>query len=255
MARYYPEPPPEIPFDQEWVKTIYEWTFRELNRISQLSALDPPIYNTKVTMVTAGGTFVADLDMLFVDVKAWGGGGGGGGCAATGVGEASAATGGNAGAMASGRFLASQIGGSQSVTIGAGGTGNSGADGSAGGNTTFGSLLSAKGGEGGNASATSPSFVAPSPNTSTQSATGDIRGWTHLATSAMNIAGTGGMQSVSGQNELGGGKAGVANGNGTNANANTGAGGGGGTNGASQAARTGGDGGSGLIMITEYLGL
>jgi len=71
----------------------------------------------------------------------------------------------------------------------------------------------------------------------------------------MNIAGTGGMQSVSGQNELGGGKAGVANGNGTNANANTGAGGGGGTNGASQAARTGGDGGSGLIMITEYLGL
>ena len=80
-----------------------------------------------------------------------GGGGAGGGAAATGVGQYSAGSGGGGGGYAKGTFTATQIGTSQVVTIGSGGSGSFGGSGAAGGNTSVGSLVVATGGLGGSA--------------------------------------------------------------------------------------------------------
>lgn len=211
--------------------------------------------NTKVTVFTSSGTFTPDPKMIECEVTAFGGGGGGGGSTATGAGVVSTGSGGNGGAKAQRRLTRAQVGASQTVTIGAGGTGVSGADGNPGGNTTFGALVSAKGGEGG-FTAAAAAGVSASGKVTTQSATGDLRGWTHQAT----MAGYGngapfGVLGTSGQGELGGGVAGTVTSVGSAAGANTAAGGGGTLNVPSQPARTGGAGGSGLLVVREYLAL
>lgn len=82
-----------------------------------------------------------------VRVEQWGAGGGGGGC----IDEATPGGGGGGGGGYNwGEWLASELASSVSLNIGAGGNGGTGnADGSAGGNTTFGALLTAYGGGGG----------------------------------------------------------------------------------------------------------
>ncbi len=88
-----------------------------------------------------------------------GGGGGGSGGVATASGGGN---GGSGGAWSFSMFPASVLGGTETVTVGAGGTGapgtttdtTAGTAGSAGGNTTFGAWLVARGGPGGNAGGT-----------------------------------------------------------------------------------------------------
>lgn len=211
--------------------------------------------SVKVTVFTASGTFTPDPKMQWCEVEAWGGGGGGGGVPASGAGTVSASTGGNGGAKA--RLIADKatIGASQAVTIGGGGAGgaagqNNGVAGTA---TTLGALLSAKGGEGGVSSAAAAA-VGPVPSVPTQSATGTVRGWTQRSTTAGYSTTSGfAMNANSGSNELGGAISGTVNAAGVAANANTGAGGGGVTLTVSQAAQAGGAGGSGLMVIKEYL--
>jgi hypothetical protein len=93
---------------------------------------------------SASGTFTKPPGYQLFDGFAWGAGGGGSKYAANGAG-------GGGGACAPFTLRASVVPPSVSVTIGAGGTGKSGADGNGltGGNTTFGSLLTAYGGSGG----------------------------------------------------------------------------------------------------------
>lgn len=82
-----------------------------------------------------------------VRIEMWGAGGGGGGC----IDEATpGGGGGGGGGYAWWEGLASELASSVSLSIGAGGGGGTGAgNGSAGGNTTFGSLITAYGGGGG----------------------------------------------------------------------------------------------------------
>lgn len=215
----------------------------------------------KVTAFTSNGTHTPDADCLFADVYCWGGGGQGGGAGAAGAGAAAAGTGGSAGAKAYRRVTIAQIGASQSVTIGAGGsTSTAGANtGQAGANTTYGALVSAKGGEGGLGFATGAIGVIGAVSAPTQSATGDIRGYTvpgypGVSAAVITIGGAGAS------NELGGGQLGARIATaGTNsqaggaANSNTGGGGGGAATSNSGAAAAGGAGGSGLCVVIEYL--
>lgn len=95
--------------------------------------------------ITTSGTYTPSANMVYCEVRAQGAGGGGGGVGSPGPASAGA---GAAGEYRSGFYSASTIGASQTVSIGAGGAaGNtSGTNGTAGGNTTFGNLITAIGG-------------------------------------------------------------------------------------------------------------
>lgn len=107
---------------------------------------------------SSSGTWTKPAGATFVMVELWGGGGGGGSGRRRAVGTARlGGTGGGGGAYKYFLFKASDLGATENVTIGAGGTGGAavtvndtnGNDGAAGGNTTFGSHLTAYGGSAG----------------------------------------------------------------------------------------------------------
>jgi hypothetical protein len=112
-----------------------------------------------VIIETSNTTYTPSTGIKDADVLGWGGGGGGGGGALC---NASTACAGSAGGSGSGvvraHFTASQLGASDSVTLGTGGTGGvaattgatAGSSGGNGGNTTLGAIFRA-GGSGGSA--------------------------------------------------------------------------------------------------------
>jgi hypothetical protein len=106
---------------------------------------------------TAGTTWSKPSGLVMVEVVCVGGGGGGGAGATNATNVVARGGGGGGGAVAVySQILASALGSTETVTIGAGGTGGAGisanstsaSTGSAGGNTSFGSLVIAKGGNG-----------------------------------------------------------------------------------------------------------
>ena len=107
---------------------------------------------------SSSGTWTKPSGAQFVLVEVWGAGGGGGRPTAGAANPAGA--GGGGGAYSYEFLLASALGLSASVIIGAGGTGGStnGAVGGTGGNTSFGDILFAYGGFGGQGSATSTAY-------------------------------------------------------------------------------------------------
>jgi hypothetical protein len=217
------------------------------------------IASTKVTVITASGTFNTDAKCLEAWVDIWGGGGAGGGVPATAAGQSGAGGGGHAGAKASRRLTAAQLGASQAVTIGAGGVGTNaaGPNGSA---STFGALISAAGGLGGLTTGATASLIPTAVTGSAQSATGDIRGHTFPGERGVIFSTARSWGGNGGSNEWGGGGIGaISAGNGI-AGANGlgfGAGGGGGSvnNVATGAGVSGGNGNSGICIVREFLKL
>lgn len=109
---------------------------------------------------TTSGTWTKPDGAEFVLVQAWAGGGGGANNTASSANE----SGGSGGEYVWQIFQASALGATETVTIGAGGAGAANgatASGSAGGNTTFGSLLSAIGGNPGQAGASATYITIP----------------------------------------------------------------------------------------------
>jgi hypothetical protein len=103
-----------------------------------------------IRTITASGVFAPTPGMVSSIVELVGGGGAGGGL----TGQTSIVTmsaGGGAGGFSKARLTATQIGASQTITIGPGGTGVLQAAGNDGGVTSFGSLCIANGGKGGGA--------------------------------------------------------------------------------------------------------
>ena len=90
-----------------------------------------------VQFFTASGVWNKPAQARAVEVFVIGGGGGGGGCSATGSGEQAAGGGGGGGAGARTFYAASALAASETITVGAAGSATAGADGGAGGESSF----------------------------------------------------------------------------------------------------------------------
>jgi hypothetical protein len=202
----------------------------------------------------ASGTYTPTAGMLYCNVQIFGGGGSGSGNGATGAAQVSGGAGGSAGEYAAGIFSAATIGASQVVTIGAGGIGAMAASGNPGGTSSVGALITAVGGNGGNYSGVGSFYSSIGTAGGTGGTGGDYR--------AQGAPGNQGFGSFSatiisggmgGSTQLGGG--------GPSSNSSAGNNGGGYGSGGSaasaygaSAARPGGNGANGVVVITEYIG-
>lgn len=121
------------------------------NGLVRKSQVDAELYGRLmgVQVFASSGVYTPSAGMRFCIVKMAGGGGSGGG-GSVGGSTALGGSGGGAGATATGRFTAAQVGPSLTVTIGAGGAASVSGPGNSGGTTSFGALLSCAGGSGGN---------------------------------------------------------------------------------------------------------
>jgi len=205
-----------------------------------------------IQVFTATGAYTPTAGTVSIIVEAVGGGGGGGGCGAPGVGT-SAAGGGGAGALAIGRITSGFSG--VTVTIGAGGAGGAAGanNGTAGGATTFGSVLSAGGGSGG--------VAVPAGGGLPRAAGGGAGGAASGSSSLMGITGEQGGLGYAYNNFIlfsGEGGSTLYGGGGTqvnttsNGNAGAGKGSGGSGGGTGSVAAAGGAGTDGICLIYEY---
>lgn len=108
------------------------------------SAINVQIFDTPGTY-----TYTPTANMQYCIVEVQGAGGGGGTGVYTGGSNQTYSTGGASGAYCKSLFNAATIGVSQSLTVGAGGNGGSNANGQNGQSSSFGSLMTAQGGTGG----------------------------------------------------------------------------------------------------------
>jgi hypothetical protein len=206
---------------------------------------------------TASGTYTPSAGLLYATIECVGGGAAGGGSFGT-TGGAIVGAGGGSGGYSRKMASAASIGASQTVTIGAGGTGVSNGTGNAGGDTSVGTLCIGKGGSGGAAGVTSlggrsAGGAGGIAGTGDYTAAGAHGGdaCSSTITSVSLLSGTGGSSFF-------GGGAGGASVNQVGAHvpgyagaANTGGGSGAAAVG-STSNDTGGAGGSGVVIITEY---
>lgn len=195
-----------------------------------------------VQVFTASGTYTPTAGMGNCVIQCLGGGGAGGGSPNN---ANSVGGGGGSGSMSQSYVSAATIGASKTVTIGAGGTGVSNANGNPGGDTSVGTIVIGKGGSGG--------LVASSGGSGDGGAggvagTGDITFTGNTAARLASWAGAGAGSMFGGSTPVNS----TTNSNGTNAVANSGAGGSGGYTFTATGARTGGNGGSGIVIIYEY---
>ena len=212
--------------------------------------------NTQV--FTSSGTYTPTANMKYCEVQMVAGGAAAGGAAAT-TSQISVGSGGGGGEYAYGLFNAATIGASQTVTIGAGGTGVSASTGNPGGNTSLGSLMTTVGGSPGTVNTTgSPGLANAQGGAGGTGGTGGnyrIAGqggfyaWGVIQLGAGVVVALGGD---GGDCQLGSGGTGGVLSTGRNASL-YGAGGGGPGNIQSGSALAGGNGTSGIVIITEYI--
>jgi hypothetical protein len=197
---------------------------------------------------TGASTFTALASTRFVEVEVQGGGGGGGGVPATGGTTVSASGSGGAGSYAMARLSSGFSG--VAITMGAAGAGGAAgqSNGGNGGTSSFGALVSAPGGVGGQSSApvVQPTarggsiYAAPPSGGNLESSIGVAGGGTTMLSGTVATPSHGGMsrfgaRGISGQSAGG-----------------PGAGGGGLSQFFSSAAVVGVDGGSGIAIVREY---
>lgn len=205
-----------------------------------------------VQRFTASGTYTPTTGTQRIVVLIVGGGGGGGGNGPTGAGQTGCGGGGGGGGGAQALFSVPPA--PVAVTIGIGGNGGVGASTAptAGGSSSFGTLV-ADGGSGAAAGIVSTSFLA-SPGIGGGRPT--VSGAIAVLTVTQGANGSPGI-SLSGSVVGGGGGSSLAGANGStsaqvNADPNSGAGGNGAAAGQNQTATTGGNGGSGVCVVYEY---
>lgn len=213
------------------------------------------LIGVQVFSSVGAATYIPTTGTTSIVVEVQGGGGAGGGSQATAAGTISVSPGGNAGANGRSRITTGFSG--VTITVGAGGTGVLGANGNAGGASSFGAAISAPGGQGGVAyPAATPPVLNINGTAQTSSTGGNIinapggRGLPGIA-SGVTFGGSGdGGSSVYGA----GGPAAGAISSPTNGKAGVspGSGGSGGAGGAGAGASTGGNGAPGIVIVQEY---
>jgi hypothetical protein len=228
------------------VTVVYDGTQFQLQSTARGQYIGTQVFTSSGTYTPTVGTRIAIVEVI-------GGGGAGGGAAATAAGQFSIGGGGGAGGYARG-LISNPVSGA--VTVGAGGTGVSGGNGNNGGASGYQGLITVGGGTG---AAASIATTAPSAN-------GGAGGGVTIAGSQINANGqsgctgwayTGSLQGVTGagaSSMFGAGGADNGNGNTSGSNGSgAGSGGSGAFNLASQAARSGGNGAGGIILVHEYV--
>lgn len=207
-----------------------------------------PVLSKAIQTFTGSGTYTPTSGMTFAIIEAVGGGGSGGGVAQSS--SVGGAGGGGGGGYSRKLVTATDVGASQNVTIGGGGTAGTAGNnaGNAGGDTSLGSLCIAKGGGGGSGA---PANQGSAGGVGGVAGTGDFTtvgqvGYRGLAISGgwggkggASFFGFGGIE----QPSAGNGQAGQSYGGG---------GGGGGDN-SNGGNRAGGAGANGVVIITEFL--
>lgn len=219
---------------------------------------------------TASGTYTKPAGVLYAQVIVVGGGGGGGGAAAQSASNASGGGGGGGGGYAESWLMTSSIGATETITIGAAGSGGAAGNnvGTAGGDSCFGGTSGCGGtpitrGNGGAGGAGAPDGIG-----SPDGGTGGTTGGSNVTIARDGQAGGDGMGSntltkisVSGAGGAAGGGQGVGGSQraATNsesiagrAGALAGGGGSGAAVGELGAAAAGGNGGAGRIIVIEY---
>lgn len=212
-----------------------------------------------VVEFTANGTFskASYPGLRAVRVRVVGGGGAGGGAAAPSGTQHSAGSGGGGGGYAEAFLLAASLGSSETVTVGAGGTGVSAGTGNSGGSSSFGSLVVATGGGGGATAAVSNLSTSAAAGAGGAGTTGDILttgagGAMAGGNATLGIGGSGGASALGGGGAGGYTPAGSSGATGT-AGGNYGGGGGGSSANASASARSGGAGAGGVVIVEVYV--
>ncbi len=219
-----------------------------------LSAASPRIYIADDTWTMPSG-----LVYIIIEICAAGGGGGGALGNATG---ASCANGGGAGEYAKKKILAEDLGSTETVTVGVGGSGGAAGNnaGSSGEDTSFGAHLSAVGGTGGNGSGNFTSFPSSGTVAGGTGGSGGSGGGIRVpgsdALPGVVWTATGTAKSKGGGNPL----APFTTDTGTFSDDTDGAtgrgyggGGSGGRSSSNSTSRAGGDGADGVVIVWEYI--
>lgn len=199
---------------------------------------------------TSSGTYTPTAGMIYCDVEVQAPGGGGGGGDNQGPGS-----GGGSGGYTRKIFTAATIGSSQTVTIGSIGSGgdNTPSAGGDAGDVSFGSLLVATGGDGGEAGDTTTGSDGGAGGTVSTSGDYDIPGAQGQGGGRTNGYFQGG-QGASSQLGNGGGGGGMNTATASAGGAGKGFGAGGGGAGAGQTTKAaGGDGAPGCVIVTEFV--
>lgn len=204
-----------------------------------------------VQTFTSSGTYTPTAGTKFVVVEAIGGGGAGGGAPATAASTVSVGGGGTAGSYGKSIYLSGFSG--VTVTIGSGGSPASGTGGGAGGSTSFGSLLVCSGGGGGLSQGPSSPGFGPLGSPAGGAVTGANIFWSPGEPGGYSFTATGVVcPGIGASSKMGsGGTLNTINSNGTSGNG-YGAGGSGAGNNISQAAKSGGPGSGGIVVVWEY---
>lgn len=223
-----------------------------------LKWVDTGIDAININVFTANGTWTKPTGLKYIIVEVIGGGGGGGGVEGD-TGDTANSGGGGGGGYTLKKILASSLGSTETVTVGAGGaggTGNSG--GTAGGTSSFGSHCSATGGSQGGGNGPSP--LVPRRGLECGAGGvgtgGDVNGTGQTGPNGFNLAtaGYGQVSGGGGGSMYGGGGAQKVS---VNQNGNDGIGYGGGGSGCatydSVANYTGGAGTDGVVVVYEYM--
>lgn len=237
------------------VMANFNWIVNQVNANAIPTGTISPGTLLSIQTFTANGAYTPNPNASFAIIEAIGGGGGGGGAASTTISQVAPAQGGGAGSYAKARYspLASQT-----VTIGAGGAGGvAGANnGTTGGQTTFGAIITCPGGIGGQgASAQTPPFFFGANGGSSAATTtalglilsaGAPGGMGIGLTNADFIGGVGASSTF-------GGGAGPVSGTSPGIAATTkGAGGSGALSANNSVATAGGNGAGGLVVVYEF---
>lgn len=221
-----------------------------LNLTADLNTIrNQKVQEVNILLFGTSGTYTKPSDLLFARVLVIGGGGGGG-CPAAASSTFRAGGGGGGGGYAESWLMASAIGISETVTVGAGGAGGfNGQTGGNGGTSSFGSLVVASGGIGGN-------FAIADSNPANGNgggggSTGQIMlngtdGSHGMALSTYVVGGDGGASPFGGGGQ---GAFGIGTAGQNGKNYGGGAGGGASSSGTPV---TGGTGGGGAVIVFEY---